>query len=79
MVANTDTNISKIFRKTLDQNNTITKEQVKIIMNSKYNIDLTCNKKKNKWYLIFDKKTLMMCSQCGNEELVTLIILKFFI
>ena len=34
------------------------KEQVKIIMNSKYNIDLTCNTKKNKWYLVFDKKTL---------------------
>jgi phage anti-repressor protein len=57
-IKNTGTNISKVFRKTLDQNNTISKEQVKIIMNSKYNIDLTCNTKKNKWYLVFDKKTL---------------------
>jgi hypothetical protein len=57
-IKNTGTNISKIFMKTLNQNNTISKEQVKIIMKSKYNIDLTCNTRKHKWHLVFNKKTL---------------------
>lgn len=70
-IKNTGTNISKIFMKTLNQNNTISKEQVKIIMNSKYNIDLTCNTKK-KWYLVFNKKTLSDNTQIfyvNNEAL----------
>jgi hypothetical protein len=55
---NPDTNIAKLFKKTIQQNNTISKEQVKIIMKSKYNIDLTCNTRKHKWHLVFNKKTL---------------------
>ena len=53
---NPDTNIAKLFKKTIQQNNIIFKNEIKEIMKSKYNIDLTCNTRKHKWNLIFDKK-----------------------
>jgi phage anti-repressor protein len=48
-------NISKIFKKIVAQNNQITKEEVRTMMRSKYNVDLTLNRKKLKWNLIFGK------------------------
>jgi phage anti-repressor protein len=52
---NDSTSISKIFKKCIMNNNRIDLSDVKIILDSKHNIDLTKNKKKHKWYLIFEK------------------------
>ena len=50
------TKISKIFRKTIEQNNKISESDVKLIMKSKFNIDITSNKRKTNWHLVFDKR-----------------------
>lgn len=53
-----DTNqtvIAKIFRKTLEQNNSLSITDVKNLQNQKY-VDITSNKRKNKWYLVFGKE-----------------------
>ena len=52
---NNDT-ISKIFKKTIEQNNQITQEEVRIMLKSNYNVDITKNRKKSKWYLVFGKR-----------------------
>ena len=53
---NDSTNISKIFKKCLNNNNRINITDVKAILDCKFNIDLTKNKNKHKWHLIFEKK-----------------------
>jgi hypothetical protein len=48
--------VSKIFKKIIEQNNQITKEDVRIMMKANYNVDITLNKKKLKWHLVFGKR-----------------------
>jgi hypothetical protein len=55
-VKNPSTKISKIFRKCIQENNKITIINVKTIMSSKYNMDLTSNKRKTNWHLVFEKR-----------------------
>jgi hypothetical protein len=54
-IQNSSTKISRIFKKCIDENNKVTMIDVKKIMNSKYNIDLTSNKRKTNWHLVFGK------------------------
>jgi phage anti-repressor protein len=49
------TKISKLFHKTIKQNNLISEKDVKLIMESKHNVDISCNRKTH-YHLIFDKK-----------------------
>ena len=49
------TKIAQIFQKCIKENNKISIVDVKTIMNSKYNIDLTLNKRKTNWHLVFEK------------------------
>lgn len=49
------TKISKIFHKAITQNNLISEKDVKLIMETKYYMDIsTCNRKTH-YHLIFDK------------------------
>jgi len=54
-IDNKTTKISKIFMKCLQQDNKISDKEVKEIMNSKFNIDISLNTRKTRWHLIFGK------------------------
>jgi hypothetical protein len=50
-----ETKNAKIFMKCLQQDNKISDKEVKEIMNSKFNIDISLNTRKTRWHLIFGK------------------------
>ena len=53
---NDNLNIAKIFKKCINQDNKISKSDVQLIMNSKFKVDITSNKRKTHWHLIFEKE-----------------------
>jgi hypothetical protein len=56
-VKNPTTKIAKVFFKCIEQDNKISNIRVKDLMNSKFNMDLTSNKRNTNYHLIFGKET----------------------
>lgn len=54
-------NIAKLYRLALQNNNKVTFADVKKIFKQKYNFDITANKRRTNWHLVFEKNDKEQC------------------
>lgn len=52
-----NTAIAEIFKQMLKNGNKLNINEIKLIYNKRSYVDITLNKRKHKWYLVFDKST----------------------
>jgi phage anti-repressor protein len=59
-------NIAKLYRLALQNNNKVTFVDVKTIFRQKYNFDITANKRRTNWHLVFEKHDDEKCFVIKN-------------